>query len=146
MDAGVTSLSPTAARGVIERWLNVLADYPDLNNVASTLGELRAALLDQPIDGRRVGAVMARLGDSTTEAAGKAEDDEVSRHLERLGSLLSASARRLGTTAPTERRDSTGGPQQPSSHHGPNPSNTGRKARIGDVGADGASPTPGTDR
>jgi hypothetical protein len=146
LESGVTTLSPSAARGIIERWLTVLADYPDLNDVATALGELRAALLDQPIDGRRVAQVMARLGARTTRAASQSEDDDVAAHLERLGSLLSKAAARLGATAPAEVRGPADAPQQPSTHHGPSPQNTGRKAQVGDVAADGASRTPGTTR
>jgi hypothetical protein len=147
LESGLTTLSPTAARGVIERWLSVLADYPDLNDVATTLGELRSALLDLPIDGRRVGELLARLGARTAAAARFAEDDDTAKRLERLGALLSKGGAALGTSAVRESREevnASGEPvQQPSSHHGPSPQNAGRKGTVGDVSPSSPSTTTG---
>jgi hypothetical protein len=146
-DAGLTTLSPAAGRGIIERWLNVLKDHPELNDVATTLGELRAALLDQPIDGVEVGRLLEQLGARTTQAARSADDDTVMGHLERLGALLSTGGKALSTSAPRESRDelnATGeSVQQPSSPHAQNPQNAGRKAQVGDVQSGAASGTPG---
>lgn len=147
LDEGIVALSPTAARGLIERWLNTLAEYPGLNDVATTLGELRAALADQPIDGDRVGELLRRLGARTTDAAAKADDDAVRTRIERLGSLLSKGGAALGASGePPSRQEinASGEPvQQPSSPHGPNPPNPGRKAEVGDVQGNASSGTPG---
>ena len=95
LNDGVTALSPAAARGTIERWLNVLADHQDLNDVATALGELRAALAATPIDGAEVGRILTRLGARTTEAAEDA-DDALASKLDRLGGMLSQAGRALG--------------------------------------------------
>jgi len=146
-EAGLTTLSPAAGRGIIERWLSALKDHPELNDVASTLGELRAALLDQPIDVAQVGTLLSRLGGRTTQAAGSAEDDEVRKQLERLGTLLSKGGDALGSAGPRESREELNAAgeavQQPSSPHGQNPQNAGRKAQVGDVQSGAASGTPG---
>lgn len=141
-EAGVAALSPAAARGVIERWLNILADHPHLNDIATTLGELREALTAKPIDGRRVGPLMTRLG-SRTEAAARTADEDLQRPLERMATLLTHAGRRIGASPAPDSRQPGTGPQQPSTHHGQNPGNTGSRHNVGNVPADGDSRTPG---
>jgi|GEM_PF-709063 len=147
LDAGLPTLSPAAARGIIERWLNVLKDHPDHNDIASTLGQLREALTAMPIDGGEVAGLLSRLGTRTTQAAGTAEDNRTSELLGRLGKMLTAGGSALAHSAPHESRevvDASGAAvQQPSTLHGQNPSNSGRKANVGDVQGGASSGTPG---
>ncbi len=146
LDSGVAALSPAAARGVIERWLNVLADHPELNDVATALGELRAALADLPLDAARIGPILGRLGSRTTDAADGAEDDATTAKLQRLGALLSRASDALGRDGapaqPTAAAD--GVVQQQSTPHGENPTNPGGTAEVGGVGPNVPSETPGT--
>jgi hypothetical protein len=147
LNGGLPTLSPTAARGIIERWLNVLTDYPDYNDISTTLGELRQALTDTPIDGARVADLLTRLGARTTEAAEVAEDARSTELIARLGKLLSKGGQALASSAPLESREegnASGEPvQQPSTLHGQNPSNPGRKGSVGDVRGGASSGTPG---
>jgi len=142
LESDVATLSPAAGRGIIERWLNVLGDYPEYNDIATALGELRQALTTQPIEGQRVGALLSRLGARTSQVSRDAGED-IQRSLDRLGTLLSHAGRKLGASAPADFRRPGEGVHQPSTHQGPSPSNPGRKARIGDVQGDGSSRTPG---
>jgi hypothetical protein len=147
LDGGLPTLSPAAARGIIERWLSVLAEYPDYNDVASTLGQLREALTSTPIDGGEVADLLIRLGARTSQAAEGAEDDGSAELVARLGKLLSKGGQALAHSAPLESREevnASGEPvQQPSTLHGQNPSNPGRKANVGDVRGGASSGTPG---
>jgi hypothetical protein len=148
-DGGVAALSPTAARATIERWLNTLADHDGLNDVATSLGELRAALASTPIDGAAVGEILGRLGERTTEAAQDAEDDAVATKLRRLGGLLSRAGGTLtggglpNPEAGTAEED--GVVQEQSSAAGPMPQGPdGANADVKDVNPNAASETPGT--
>ncbi len=147
LDGGVAALSPAAARSTIERWLNTLADHDGMNDVATALGELRAALAATPIDGDEVGRILERLGARTTEAAADA-DDAVTSKLERLGGLLSRAGSALGRDGVPNPRvgtaDDPGVVQENSSAAGPMPQGTGTNADIKEVKPNAASHTPGT--
>ena len=148
LDGGVAALSPAAARSTIERWLDTLADHDGMNDVATALGELRAALAAKPIDGDEVGRILGRLGERTTEAAGEADDDAVTAKLERLGGLLTRAGSALGRDSVPNPRvgtaDDAGVVQENSSAAGPMPQGTGTNADIKDVKPNAASHTPGT--
>lgn len=124
-----SGFSPSAAWGLIERWLDVLAEYPEHNNLATTLGEIRAELENPPIDEARVGALMDRLGTRLQQTA-RGCAPELRRRLERVAALLRRAGRDLAAEPPQEIFDVPGGPQQPSTPRGPNPSNPGRKTRF----------------
>lgn len=148
-DGGVAALSPTAARASIERWLDTLAAHDGLNDVATALGELRAALASKPIDGDAVGRILGRLGERTTDAADAAEDDAVATRLRRLGGLLTRAGGTLasgGLPSPrTGTADEEGVVQERSSAAGPMPQGPdGANADVGDVAPNAASRTPGT--
>lgn len=147
LNEGIPALSPLAADSIIERWLNTLAEHPELNDVATTLGVLRSEITSKPIDGNRVGEILSRLGERTSEAAAKAEDDGVRSHVERLGKILSKGGAALtssGEAASRQEFNASGeSVQQPSSPHGQNPANPGRKASVGNVQGGASSGTPG---
>lgn len=148
LDGGVAALSPAAARSTIERWLDTLAAHDGMNDIATALGELRAALAAKPIDGDAVGRILGRLGKRTTEAAGQADDEAVASKLERLGGLLSGAGSALGRGGvPNPRVGAANNPgvvQETSSAAGPMPQGTGTNADIKEVKPNAASHTPGT--
>lgn len=145
-EGGLTSIPPAAGHAMIERWLNVLADHQEYQNIASTLGELRAALEDKPLDNDRLAELLTRVG-SYTSAAVESADGDVRKRLERLATLLTQAGQRLSAGGPADLSgQSERGVQQPSSHHGPSPGNAGRKAQVGDVRGNADSGTPGVQK
>lgn len=101
LEAGVTSLAPSAAIRVIDVWYGTLknAERDDLHAIANLLAELKDELQGNRLDGRTIGSLMLRLGEQTTAAAADADDARLSPKLERLGTLLS----RAGTTLGADR-------------------------------------------
>lgn len=95
------SLSPQAAAGAIDRWLNTLADADrdGLNNIASTLGEVRQQLLSTPLDRDALAGTLSRLADYTAEAA--PSDDDLRPRLDRLTERLRRYASDLQPAPPS---------------------------------------------
>lgn len=131
LEGGLLAVSPARGRGMIERWLQVLADHPELADVAANLRALQAALSADPLDAPHVGSLLRRLGARTVQAAAAADDDLRSQ-LERLGGLLTRTGEALAGLVPPSAYEvpDASGPavQQPSSLHGKNPANPGRKS------------------
>jgi hypothetical protein len=98
LEAGVTSLAPSAAIGIIDTWYGTLknAERDDLHAIANLLAELKEALQADRLDGRTIGNLMLRLGEQTTAAAADADDARLSPKLEHLGTLLTRAGSALG--------------------------------------------------
>lgn len=98
LEAGVTSLAPSAAIRVIEQWHGTLknAEGDGLHAIANLLAELKDALQADRPDGRTIGNLMVRLGEQTTHAAADADDARLTPKLERLGALLTRAGTSLG--------------------------------------------------
>ncbi|MEP0547862.1 MAG: hypothetical protein ABJF88_13085 [Rhodothermales bacterium] len=98
LEAGVTSLAPGTAIGVIDTWYGTLknAERDDLHAIANLLAELKDELQSDRLDGPAIGSLLLRLGEQTTSAAADADDARLSPKLERLGTLLSRAGTTLG--------------------------------------------------
>lgn len=98
LEAGVTSLSPSAAVRVIDQWHGTLknAEGDGLHTIANLLADLKDALQADRPDGRTIGNLMVQLGEQTTNAAANADDARLSPKLERLGTLLARAGTSLG--------------------------------------------------
>jgi len=98
LEAGVTSLSPSAAVRVIDQWHGTLksADRDDLHAIANLLAQLKDALQADRPDGRTIGNLMVELGEQTTNASNDADDARLSPKLDRLGALLTRAGTSLG--------------------------------------------------
>src|SRR5690554_2632657 len=90
LEGGLVQLSRAKAVRRIEDWSRILSesDRDDLQAIAEGLQELHDALLGPDLDADAIGALLARLGEQTVEAAQTGENDEVQRAVERLGHLL----------------------------------------------------------
>lgn len=93
LEGGVTNIPVNAALSTIDGWIHRLddQDFQRRDEIVSGLRELRTALQESPIDGSRVGGIMANLGDHTQAAGADANHAQV----QRLGQLLQQSAERL---------------------------------------------------
>ncbi|MDX1530358.1 MAG: hypothetical protein R3362_02410 [Rhodothermales bacterium] len=148
LEGGVTALSPAAARGTIERWLNTLAEHDGLNDVATALGELRDALAAPRLRAGTIGPILSRLGERTTAAAGQAEDDEVARRVRTLGRTLSRAGDALSGRGGPRRTDTdvgtAAGAGTGSAGRSAGPIPQGGRGDIGNVSPNRPSETPGT--
>ena len=86
---GIEDMKPAAAVSLIEDWETALAevDVPGAKGIARDLAALRKQLESSTPDGERVAAIVARLGDSVTKIAPRAE--KVTEKLTGLGEVLS---------------------------------------------------------
>jgi len=98
LEAGITSVTPSAALRVVEHWEATLrnADDANLHPLADLLAELRDALAADRLDGRHIGDLLLSLGEGTTAAAADAPEDRIGPRLEQLGALLTRGGRSLG--------------------------------------------------
>ncbi len=98
LEAGVSTLAPSAAIRVIDLWYGTLknAERDDLHAIANLLAELKDELQAERLDGPAIGDLMLRLGEQTTSAAADADDARLSPKLEHLGTLLTRAGTALG--------------------------------------------------
>jgi hypothetical protein len=106
LEAGISSLAPGTAVGVIDTWYGTLknAERDDLHAIANLLAELKDELQADRLNGRAIGSLMLRLGEQTASAAADADDARLSPKLERLGALLTRAGTSLGAE-PVEAHD-----------------------------------------
>jgi|GEM_PF-3110431 len=93
LEGGVGNMAPTAAVSNVDGWINRLEgqDFAQRDQIVGGLRDLRAALQETPINGNRVGEIMGRLGQWTSQAGTDANNNRV----QRLGDVLSNSGQRL---------------------------------------------------
>ncbi|MEM8556849.1 MAG: hypothetical protein AAGG50_03300 [Bacteroidota bacterium] len=86
LDAGVTSMYPSAAMQSIAHWeQRCRADGGDaLTAVADGLVILREALSQDRLDGRTIGTALLDVADATAAAATTTEDAHITSKLERI--------------------------------------------------------------
>jgi hypothetical protein len=98
IESGLTSITPTAALTVIERWRDacLAEDTLDVEAVASGLSDLHALLSADRLDGRAIGSTLAGLADATAAVAAQTNEERVTPGLERLAAALSRAAAWLG--------------------------------------------------
>ncbi|MFN3596118.1 MAG: hypothetical protein ACK41D_02470 [Rubricoccaceae bacterium] len=96
LQGGLTNIPAQAALENIDGWRAALAgrQEPALRRIHRDLGTLRAELQRTPINGARVGMLMAELGSATTVAAASVQGEDAAK-LARLGGLLGQNGRRL---------------------------------------------------
>ena len=87
LESGVTSLTPTAAVAIIDRWRSACQQNTDLD-----LGDVEADRLD----GRAIGATLAGLAEATTAVMGQTNEERVTPGLDRLAAALGRAATMLG--------------------------------------------------
>lgn len=90
LQPGLALLPRAKAVNRIDHWHRILdaSDRDDLQQIAGGLSTLKSHLLGPDLDADAIGATLARLGEQTIAAAGRAEHDEVGAAVERLGLLL----------------------------------------------------------
>ncbi|MDX1530359.1 MAG: hypothetical protein R3362_02415 [Rhodothermales bacterium] len=110
LEAGVTSLAPSTAIGIIDVWYDTLknAEGDGLHAIANLLDDLRTHLRADRLDGRSIGDLMARLGTATRAVAGSAEDSRVGPQLERLAAVLTRAGQALGAKTVDAHRPEVG--------------------------------------
>ncbi len=93
--AGVTSMSMSAARHSIESWQTELKGYEGkaFDTIVTDLGHLHDELGKDEIDGKKVGKLLTKLGKETVRVASSADEkndlvSELGNHLEKAGSQL----------------------------------------------------------
>jgi len=98
LESGITSITPTAALTIIERWRDAcqLEDSLDLEAVTSGLDDLHALLSADRLDGRAIGSTLAGLADATAAVASQTNEERITPGLERLAAVLSRAAAWLG--------------------------------------------------
>lgn len=89
LNGDLTAIKPENAVEVISAWRRSLShsSKDGLKQIADDLGELKDELTSGTLDGKKIGALLKRLGKETTAAA-KDADDSVSAKLAQLGQLL----------------------------------------------------------
>ncbi len=92
IEAGLTSMDPAKAVKNLEAWEAHLetVEVTGAKGLAGDLKRLRSALGKDPVDGAAVGALMAKIGESTAKIAGRAEGAR-KKQVEGLAEALKAS-------------------------------------------------------
>ena len=98
LDGPITSLTPSAALGIVDHWRTACldADELDLSGVAAGLADLRDLLAGDRLDGPSIADALAGLADATRAAAAQAPDERVQPRLERIATNLDRAATALG--------------------------------------------------
>ena len=98
LESGVTSLTPTAAVMIIDRWRSACQENTgmDLDAVAEGLDELKGLLSADRLDGRAIGATLAGLAEATTAVMAQTDEERITPGLDRLAATLSRAAAMLG--------------------------------------------------
>ena len=98
LESGLTSLTPTAALTIIERWRSACQDQTglDLDTVSEGLDELHGLLSADRLDGRAIGAALAGLAEATAAAMALTDEERVTPGLDRLSAALGRGAAILG--------------------------------------------------
>ena len=99
LESGVTSLTPTAALTIIERWRSACQDQTglDLDAVSEGLGDLHALLSADRLDGRAIGTTLVALADATAAVMADTDEERVTPGLDRLAATLRRAAAMLGS-------------------------------------------------
>ena len=66
---GITNLNPTVATGVIDGWVAKLSSVPGTSGITGDLQALRSELTSGNIDGKKVGALLTKLGNQSRAMA-----------------------------------------------------------------------------
>ena len=105
VESGLTQLPLSTAGDYISAWQAQLAGsrVAGGDEIARTLGELRAALDRGAYRGSEVGPILVRLGEQTEAAASQAEG-QARATVRRLGRSLAEAGRAMGGAAPLARR------------------------------------------
>ena len=98
LDGPITSLTPSAALGIVDHWRTACLDEDqlDLSGVAAGLADLRDLLAGDRLDGSAIADTLAGLAEATREAAAAAPDERVQPRLERIATNLDRAATALG--------------------------------------------------
>lgn len=84
-DASTTGISNS-----ISSWIKTLENYDGLQDIASNLEKLKAAISAK--DTKEIVALMTGLGEATTKAADQADAND-SKHIKNVGKSLTAGAK-----------------------------------------------------
>ncbi len=98
LDGPITSLTPSAALGIVDHWRTACQDATglDVSGVAAGLSDLRDLLTGDRLDGRAIADTLAGLAEATRNAAAQSPDERVTPRLERIAVNLDRAASMLG--------------------------------------------------
>lgn len=102
LEAGPTALQPSTAISTIEFWEAKTRDAQEalLTPVADGLGQLKALLSDDRLDGAAIGDALVDLADATDVVVAQTEDARLSPALERLATMLRTGGNALSGRKP----------------------------------------------
>ena len=102
LEAGPTALQPSTALSTIEFWEAKMRDSQEalLAPVAEGLGQLKALLSADRLDGASIGDALITLADATDVVVGQTDDARLSPTLERLATMLRTGGTVLSGRAP----------------------------------------------
>lgn len=98
LDGPITSLTPSAALGIVDHWRTACLDATDLDltGVAAGLSDLRDLLSGDALDGPAIADTLAQLAEATRNAAAQAPEERLRPRLERIATNLDRAATALG--------------------------------------------------
>jgi Flp pilus assembly protein TadD len=82
----------TGVATTISGWIKTLGDYPELKSIGGDLAKLKEAISAN--DGKKIVAIMTKLGIATNEAAESAEGTEATK-IKHLGKALTTAAKAI---------------------------------------------------
>ncbi len=102
LESGVTSLTPTAAVTIIDRWRSACQQNNDidLGDVEAGLDTLKGLLTADRLDGRAIGATLAGLAEATAAVMAQTNEERITPGLDRLAASLGRAATLLGAYPP----------------------------------------------
>lgn len=91
-EKGIETTSPAQGRKLVDDWQTELrkADFAGAKGIAGDLDRLSKALDDDQPDRGRIASILKELGEATTKAADRADDERVAEKVRALGDALRA--------------------------------------------------------
>ena len=88
LDGGIEEAKPKDGAQIIKNWISQVKSEESLSDIADNLQELHDCLGEKEVDGKKISALLKKLGTETAKAAKTAEDDEQKNSLKDLAESL----------------------------------------------------------
>ena len=95
LDNGAEGVKPKDGASLIKDWIALVKKDENASGIADELQELHDELGEKEPDTKKLAQLIKKLGDETTKAAKKADDDELQSSLKDLSDSLKDFAKEL---------------------------------------------------
>jgi hypothetical protein len=95
LDTGIDDAQPKDGAHIIKSWITQVKKQESLSDIADNLQELHDCLGEKEVDGKKISALLKKLGTETAKAAKTVEDDEQKDSLKDLAESLTEFSKEL---------------------------------------------------